>query len=316
MFKRNLPLSLVIFFLTSFAYSQNDNKKYFYVDKFLYTSNDKNHEYTKEVEDYDLEKKEYNIKVYYKSGKIYLIGTSTDKDHVKLNGKSVYYYENGGKKRVANYVDNHLSGKQFHFHENGNFKAETEVEYNEKEKNYLTKIFNYFDENNIQKVLNGEGEYVEEIKELEETSKGQIKNFLKEGKWIGEIKKKKATFSEEYRNGKFIAGYSIDSLNIKHNYSEIEERAQPKKGIKNFYSYIKTCGIIPNNVSDLVYGKIFINLEVNELGKLENVNAYSEDKFGITANTVKKIEEYENWIPAKHRGLTVKSRFTLPITFK
>lgn len=296
--------------------AQSNNKKLFYADSFLSTSNENNFEYIKEIEDYDSRKKEYKVKIYYKSGQIYLIGTTTEKDRVKLEGKCLYYFENGKKKRVANYLDNRLSGKQFYYYENGVFKTETEVEISKDKKKSSTKIINYFDENNVQKVVNGEGEYIEQEGQHKLISKGLIKNFVKEGTWIGEMKDKKVSFTEEYKNGKLEVGHSIDSLSNKFTYTEIEERAHPKKGIKDFYSYVQNCGIIPKNIEGGVYGQIFLSLEVTETGKLENITAYANDKFGVTANAIQLISLYENWIPGKHRGITVKTHFTLPITFK
>ncbi|MGL2987237.1 energy transducer TonB [Flavobacterium sp. RSSA_27] len=305
----------MILFITH-VNSQSNNKKLFYVDSYLTTSNENNFEYIKEIEDYDSRKKEYNIKIYYKSGKIYLIGTTTNKDRVKLEGKCLYYFENGKKKQVANYHDNLPTGKQFYYHENGVFKAETEVEISKDKKISYTKILNYFDENNVQKVVNGEGEYSEDYDHNKERSKGLVKDFLKEGLWNGEIKELKASFSEQYSKGKLVIGHSIDSLNNKYTYTEIEERAHPKKGINNFYSYVQNCGIIPKNIEGGVYGQILLSLEVTETGKLENITAYADDKFGVTANAIQLISQYENWIPGKHRGIIVKTHFTLPITFK
>lgn len=317
MSKKNLLFSLaLILSITHVNAQSNNNKKLFYVDSFLTTSNENNFEYVKEIEDYDSRKKEYNVKIYYKTGKIYLIGTTTEKDRVKLEGKCLYYFENGKKKRVANYLDNRPSGKQFYYHENGTFKAETEVEISKDKKTSSTKILNYFNENNVQKVVDGEGEYIEQEDQYKIISKGLIKNFVKEGTWIGEMKDEKVSFTEEYKNGKFEVGHSIDSLGNKFTYTEIEERAHPKKGIKDFYSYVQNCGIIPKNIEGVVYGQILLSLEVTETGKLENITAYADDKFGVTANAIQLISLYENWIPGKHRGITVKTHFRLPITFK
>jgi len=314
--KKNFLFSLVLMLFITHVNAQSNNKKLFYVDSYLTTSNENNFEYIKEIEDYDSKKNEYKVKIYYKSGQIYLIGTTTDKDRVKFEGKCLYYFENGKKRRVANYVEDRPFGKQFYYHENGVFKAETEVVLSKDKKNATAKIINYFDENNIQKVVNGEGEYLEDDYRNKATSKGMVREALKEGLWHGEIKAQKATFTEQYSKGKLVEGVSIDSLSNKFTYTEIEERAHPKKGINDFYSYVQKCGIIPKNIEGGVYGQILLNLEVTETGKLENITAYADDKFGVTANAIQIISLYENWIPGKHRGITVKTHFTLPITFK
>ena len=312
---KKLFIYLFVLILTNTIYAQINTKKLFYVDAFFVTSNEKKFEYIKEIEEYDTNKKAYSVNIYYKSGKIYLTGTTLDKDKVILDGKCLYYFENGKKKRVANYENNKLIDKQYYYHENGVFKLESEFEVSKNKKESTLKILNYFDENNVQKVTNGEGEYVEEGWN-DQTSTGTIKNFLKEGIWRGNLIGKKISFTEQYNKGKLVVGHSLDSLNNKFTYNVVNERAHPKKGMNDFYNYLKKNDIIPKNINSKITGKIIINIDINENGKLENVSAYTGDQYGITENAIQLISQYENWIPGKHRGVNVKTHLTLPIVFQ
>ena len=312
---KKLFIYLFVLILTNTIYAQINTKKLFYVDAFFVTSNEKKFEYIKEIEEYDTNKKAYSVNIYYKSGKIYLTGTTLDKDKVILDGKCLYYFENGKKKRVANYENNKLIDKQYYYHENGVFKLESEVEVSKNKKESTLKILNYFDENNVQKVTNGEGEYVEEGWN-DQTSTGTIKNFLKEGIWRGNLIGKKVSFTEQYNKGKLVVGHSLDSLNNKFTYNVVNERTQKKKGMNDFYNYLKKNDIIPKNINSKITGKIIINIDINENGKLENVSAYTGDQYGITENAIQLISQYENWIPGKHRGVNVKTHLTLPIVFQ
>ena len=312
---KKLFIYLFVLILTNTIYAQINTKKLFYVDAFFVTSNEKKFEYIKEIEEYDTNKKAYSVNIYYKSGKIYLTGTTLDKDKVILDGKCLYYFENGKKKRVANYENNKLIDKQYYYHENGVFKLESEFEVSKNKKESTLKILNYFDENNVQKVTNGEGEYVEEGWN-DQTSTGTIKNFLKEGIWRGNLIGKKISFTEQYNKGKLVVGHSLVSLNNKFTYNVVNERAHPKKGMNDFYNYLKKNDIIPKNINSKITGKIIINIDINENGKLENVSAYTGDQYGITENAIQLISQYENWIPGKHRGVNVKTHLTLPIVFQ
>ena len=312
---KKLFIYLFVLILTNTIYAQINTKKLFYVDAFFVTSNEKKFEYIKEIEEYDTNKKAYSVNIYYKSGKIYLTGTTLDKDKVILDGKCLYYFENGKKKRVANYENNKLIDKQYYYHENGVFKLESEVDVSKNKKESTLKILNYFDENNVQKVTNGEGEYVEDGWN-DQTSTGTIKNFLKEGIWRGHLIGKKVSFTEQYNKGKLVVGHSLDSLNNKFTYNVVNERSLPKKGMNDFYNYLKKNDIIPKNINSKITRKIIINIDVNENGKLENVSAYTGDQYGITENAIQLISQYENWIPGKHRGVNVKTHLTLPIVFQ
>lgn len=314
-FKKKLFINLFLLVLTNTIYSQDNNKKLFYTDAFFVTSNENNFEYIKEIEGYETNKETYPVKIYYKSGKIFLTGNTLDKDRLLLHGKCLYFYENGKKKKIANYENNKLIDKQFYYYENGLFKLESEIEVSKNKKEYSIKIHNFFDENNVQKVTNGEGEFVDQQSD-NETSFGVIKNFVKEGIWKGSILDKKVEFTEQYIKGKLTAGNSIDSLNNNYSYNIIRETAIPKKGINDFYNYVKNCGVIPKDIDGNVKGKITIIFDVTQKGTLENVSAYSQDQFGVTENAVKLISMYGNWMPSKYRGMLVKEHFILPITFQ
>ncbi|OUD35778.1 hypothetical protein, partial [Flavobacterium sp. FPG59] len=78
MSSKKLFIYLFLLVLSNTIYSQDIKKKLFYTDAFFVTSNENNFEYIKEIEDYETNKKNYTVKIYYKSGKIYLTGNTLD----------------------------------------------------------------------------------------------------------------------------------------------------------------------------------------------------------------------------------------------
>ncbi|TRX22496.1 hypothetical protein FNW25_14405 [Flavobacterium franklandianum] len=57
----------------------------------------------------------------------------------------------------------------------------------------------------------------------------EIKNGFKDSTWVGKDKKLKITYTENYNNGDFISGVSIDSNKEEHKYTVSEIRPIPKK---------------------------------------------------------------------------------------
>ena len=53
-------------------------------------------------------------------------GISTNKEGFSIEGEQTYYYENGNKKSVTNYIKGRVNGKDFELYENGNKKEEGE----------------------------------------------------------------------------------------------------------------------------------------------------------------------------------------------
>ncbi|MFM2010848.1 MAG: hypothetical protein RLZZ479_1239, partial [Bacteroidota bacterium] len=110
------------------------------------------------VKEYAEDKDLYDVYFYSRSGKLVQRATTSNKFFMAFEGPYIYYYENGNKQKMETYSDKRVNGRQFEWYENGNLKLETEVEFDKKTKNSNTKIVHYWNSNNEQKVINGEGE--------------------------------------------------------------------------------------------------------------------------------------------------------------
>ena len=64
-----------------------------------------NHKYYRIIKDYFSEKQTNIVFDYYKSGELQMTGNSKTKDHLQKEGQFIYYYENGNKKSMLNYVN-------------------------------------------------------------------------------------------------------------------------------------------------------------------------------------------------------------------
>lgn len=306
-----------LFLCNSFlGYTQIDsNDQVIYLDSLKRIGNVENYKYLRIIKDYNLSKNLYDVAVYYKSGKLEMRGTTSDKDNLKLEGSCVYYFENENRKKIANYTNNKLFGKQFEWYENGNIKLETETIQDPKSKTIITKIIQYWDKNNTQLVIDGEGEYIET--DFGKTiSKGRVKNAFKEGKWIGSSQKPKINFTEYYSEGILIDGISTDSLQLQHKYKEIKINAKPKKGMDLFYNYISSRMKIPMQRDTTLKGTVYLSLIIDATGKIKKINALNKDDFGVSENAIKTVSELDQWIPAYHRGIPIEMEYILPIMLK
>lgn len=285
------------------------------------------HKYVQLISDYKIEKEIYDFSIFYKSGKLESKGKTKDKNSIILEGNLVEFYENGNRKRLATYSNNQTIGKVFEWYENGNIKSEIEIIRKKKEK--ITKIIHFWDENNIQKVIDGEGEFIEiediiEVKRDKDKpsqninslifSKGTIKKYLKEGTWKGLDENNNSTFIEEYREGQLISGISTDKFGIIHNYTEANIFPTPKKGFADFYKYIGEKFSISNEMNGKLNGKFRFTFIVSENGKIEEIKPLDNDIFGVNDATMKLILDYGNWKPGIKRGIPVRVSYLLPLT--
>jgi antitoxin component YwqK of YwqJK toxin-antitoxin module len=142
---------LFLFFISFLGHSQfSSNDRVFYLDSLKQLTTSENYKYIRVVKDYSLVKELYDALIYYKSGKIEMRSTVVkDNNNLKFEGPCVFYFENGNRRKIVNYSDNKLIGKQFEWFENGNIKSETEIVIDKKKKTETTRILQFWDENNI-----------------------------------------------------------------------------------------------------------------------------------------------------------------------
>ena len=240
-----------------------------------------------------------------------MVGSSTTKDVLRQEGQFVYYYENGKKKTLVNYSKSKKIGKEYNWYENGNLKSE--IEYLEKPINNMAfKINQYWNLQNEQKVVSGNGDYETVNKHHEES--GKIKNGFYDGIWKGKNINPNYTFTESYENGKLVSGVSIDSLNIKHPYNLIYQNPVPKKGINNFYNYISNAMYIPPAARNKISGKIYLSFIVDKEGNLIEPKIIKGIGYGIDESAIKLIKQAKKWNPGIIRGIPSRVRYSLPIT--
>lgn len=308
--KSNLFSALLL--LTSLlSFSQTSNDKTIYLDSLWQETSQGNHKYYMVIKDYYTEKESYKIYNYYQSGAIQMEGTSKTKDAMLRDGECIFYYENGNKKIITNYVKSRPNGKCFEWYENGNKKLEGE--YIEDEKTFFgeLKINQFWDANNVQKVIDGNGDY-EDVGEKSFAS-GKIKNGFKDGFWQGYDKKTGYTYSETYENHKLISGISIDSNKVSHTYKVVELKPIPRRGYEHFYKYVGKNINIPKKY-DNISGKIIIQFIVNKEGEVVEPKIIKSLNYDLDIEALRVLTSYGKWSAGEIRGIKVKCTFSLPIT--
>jgi periplasmic protein TonB len=63
-----------------------------------------------------------------------------------------------------------------------------------------------------------------------------------------------------------------------------------------------------------VSGKVYVEFMVESDGTLTNFNNLKSVGFGIDEEAIRVLKLSPKWIPAKHKGRNVRSRFTIPMS--
>lgn len=308
--KKIFLLSTLLVSCILFGQSQNDKKVF--LDSLNEETVEGEHVSYRIIKDYKIKKKDFIVENYYNSGLLKMKGIYKDKEAKIKNGDFTFYYENGNKKLENHFEKNIIIGLFTEWYENGNKKSEGKhIDANDL--NHDFEIINYWDENNIQTVILGEGLCKEKTKYSEIS--GIIKNGRKHDIWIGKDISKNITFEEVYQNGKLISGKSTNLNGIIYNYDEIFIETSPIKGQANLINFIEK-NIPKQNVNQNIKVKILLRLIINSNGKLKEIILYKNVDEYLEDLAIEAVKNYkEDWIPAKYRGINVTGKIILPIVF-
>lgn len=297
-------------------YSQNIQPTRYNLDSLHYPTTKDDYKYIRIVENYKDQPNLFIFTEYYRSGKLSMKAISTNKEEPKFEGPRIDYYENGNKKRETEYKKNQINGKQVEWYENENKKSEKIIKTDPKTLETVTQIVQYWDKNNEQKVIDGNGFYEETNGVASE--KGEIKNSKKQGVWTGKSKITNSTFTETYENGELISGISIDNNNIEHPYQVLFKKPEYKEGMMAFYQYIGKNYRLPSNVRSNPgeRPKLVAAFNVDPDGKLVDIKIIKDLGLGTGEEAIRVLKKAPNWIPGTYRGIPAKAKYTLPIVIQ
>lgn len=302
-------LSALFLMMPIFLLAQDAKDKKTFLDSLENPTVKDNYTYYKIIKNYNIPSETYEIRNYYRSGKLYGEGKTTDSLGLNITGKFITYHENGNKKSEGNYSNSNPTGPHKTWYENG--KLQMDALYFEKEKTVGNlKINQFYDAKGKQTVKDGNGTYEEET--YGGKSSGKIKNGLKEGEWKGSNAKTKATFIEIYTEGTLVSGESTDSDSQKYPYREIIENPEPHKGMANFYKYVETNFHI-EDVDTPVNDRIIVSFIVEKDGSVANIKILKGLGGQLDLEAKRIVKKYNGWKPGKVRGMFARISLALPI---
>lgn len=258
------------------------------------------------------EQEKYVLQTFDKENHLIQSYSYSDAEARKLNGESITYYKNGKKKSLITYNNGKPIGNFFVWYENGNLKEESfylDVDWGSAKQQ---KMINCWNEKGEKTVTNGNGFVAS--KDDYNTEKGFYKDGFKDGKWTGNSLKSTFSFEEIYANGELVSGVSTESDGTKNEYTSLEVRPEPKKGMQHFYDFISKKFSPP----DLAYknkikGKIILAFVVDRNGEITEIKVVKGLGYGLDEEAIRVLSSYDKWKPALQKGRRVRCSYTIPI---
>ncbi|MEP2670429.1 MAG: TonB family protein [Cyclobacteriaceae bacterium] len=97
----------------------------------------------------------------------------------------------------------------------------------------------------------------------------------------------------------------------------VEETAEPIGGVGAFYSYISDKMKYPAQARRIgVEGRVFVQFVINVDGSLTDIKVIKGIGAGCDEEAIRVLQSAPPWKPGKQRGVPVRQRMVIPITFK
>jgi TonB family protein len=113
---------------------------------------------------------------------------------------------------------------------------------------------------------------------------------------------------------------SVQALSSKMANEEIfvivEETAQPKDGMENFYAFIINNMRYPKEAKEKgIEGRVFIEFVIEKDGSLTNLKVLKGIGYGCDDEAMRVLAMSPPWNPGRQRGMTVRQKMVMPIIF-
>ncbi len=97
----------------------------------------------------------------------------------------------------------------------------------------------------------------------------------------------------------------------------VEKEAEPVGGLSAFYKFIYDNLKYPRQARRMgIEGKVYVQFIVERDGSLTDIQIMKGIGAGCNEETLRVFEKAPKWKPAKQRGIPVRVRRAMPITFK
>ena len=210
----------------------------------------------------------------------------------KRNGFWAAWYENGTR----------MSGRKYF--EEKDILQEDQIP---------SELINFWNAEGKHTVINGNGDYFYRNQEGEE-HKGSIKNYKKEGVWIGSRQNGSLIYKEDYVDGELEKGESWDKEEKKYTYNVVFENVKYLGGQEALFNVIRKHFKVPKYaIENGIEGVILIVFQINKTGKIQNIEVRRKVCDPCAEAALKVVKKLKKWKPAKRRGQLVTVEFSLPL---
>jgi len=283
-------------------------------------------DYIRIIQEPDSGETNFVVQEFYTNGKRKAVGkASSFEPKLVYEGLYVGYHKNG-KKQCSSFYEKGISvGKAFYFFEDGTLQKEIEylpkdaVNSKSTELNLTPSFKLVYQADSLGEVFVQEGNghlidysIVDKDSLIEE---GNYKEGFKDGVWNGKYASGKSSYVETYNATKFVSGVTtVGDQTIE--YTILEKAPEFKGGVNKFYKYLANTIRYPRDAAkNNVTGTVILSFTIEKDGTPTNIEVKRSVYKSVNEEAIRVIKSSPRWTPATQRGLPVRVKYNIPITF-
>jgi antitoxin component YwqK of YwqJK toxin-antitoxin module len=273
----------------------------------------------------------YNIKEFYKDGKIKFVGkfdlARSKNYHLNqfwLTGYCISYYPNGKKQDISNYVDGQKDGLEYLYRTNGIlYCVKKNVNPGHPYRSHSLG-WECYDENGSITCNEGNGRWI--IYDPNFTRiilSGQLKNGMPEGEWDGiTMRSDSIKYKYMFSKGecKSAVGYDKSggaySFTLPVVYAYYDNGSTIVGNLVRFVKILRSHLSLPkeSNGKKMNVDTVHFTFVIEKNGEMSNIELCGKDNPPLKEAIIAAAKKCNNWVPSKYYGVPFRTQLTLSLT--
>jgi TonB family protein len=324
---KQLLLSFALILALFGAQAQKKQNVYYLDKKGKEVKSKEEADFIRVIQEPDPGEKDFKLYEFYMDNKRKAEGkVSGFENRLAYEGILVNYDRRGIKSSAVNYKNGFMLGDAYYYFSNGKLHKRVEYFPRPAEKNAMGNVNKLFpliklmflqDSLEVVAVKDGNGHAIEQSGNGKSviTEEGDYKDGFRDGIWTSRYADGSASYTETFKEGKFVSGESIKN-GKKYSYTIQEEAPQFKGGPSEWSYFIASTVKYPSElIKDGIAGKVYTSFTIDTDGRITDIKIEKSVHELLNREAIRVLQSAPRWIPGTQRGIPVRVKYNQVFNF-
>jgi antitoxin component YwqK of YwqJK toxin-antitoxin module len=267
----------------------------------------------------------YNVREYYKNGKIKLAGKSDPLGKkfkiglISFSGDCIRYFPTGKRESITSYNKGEKEGFEYIFYPSGKAYFTLKHTLSDRYHNDEVLYWECYDTAGNMVCSNGNGNWVTYDREYQNVLiEGGVKNGYREGEWHGRVLNADSiTYVYKYNKGVVTSSIGYDKKGNAYPFILINVAADYRDGFRAFIDELNGHLKVPKEPDGkkIILDNLKIAFTVNKDSTTSDLELLGSANPDLNHALVEALRRCHDWMPTRFYGIPYKTRVTLPLKY-